>query len=184
VAGNRSDENGSLDAGAEKLRRFRYKTARKIREWGGAVLDTDGTVVFAAFGFPFGRPKGSVKNPLELACAFALAYSAEAGPSYSFGLDYGSCACLGGGGWGLSAFGPPVVRSRILSGLAPRYGAAILLPKTCADQLPGVVEKKLLGTLEDKQGGPGIPFVELIDWKSEALDKPPENSVSLTEQNS
>lgn len=164
-AENRSDKSGSLDTEAEELRRFRYNTARKIREWGGSVLDTDGTVVFAAFGLPFGKPRRSTKGPLELACAFALAYSAEAGQSYSFGLDYGSCACFGGGGWGLSAFGPPVVRSRILSGLAPRYGAAILLPRTCTDQLPGMVEKKLLGTLEDKQGGPGIPFVELIDWK-------------------
>lgn len=176
VAENRVDGNGSLGTEAEELRRFRYSTARKIREWGGTVLDTDGTVVFAAFGFPFGKTKGSQINPLERACAFALAYSAEEGRSYSFGLDYGPCACFGGGGWGPSAFGPPVVRSRILSGLASRYGAAILLPQACAEQLPGWVEKRFLGTLENKQGGPGIPFVELIDWKSEVQDEPPGNA--------
>jgi len=186
--GNQGDGSGSLATEAEELRRFRYKTGRKIREWGGAVLDTDGTVVFAAFGLPFGSSKGATGNPLETACAFALAYGAEAGSSYSFGVDYGPCACFGGGGWGLSAFGPPVFRSRILSALAPRYGATILIPEVWANQLPGVVEKKLQGTLEDKQGGPGIPFIELIDWKREppekALENAPENTESASPHNS
>jgi class 3 adenylate cyclase len=81
--------------------------------------------------------------------------------SWYFGIDTGECAFVWSALSGYAAFGPPVVRARLLSGLAPRYKGRFLISAAVNDSLRNVLVQKL-DSLKDKATGEKEVFYELL----------------------
>jgi class 3 adenylate cyclase len=85
--------------------------------------------------------------------------SAPEAKQWYFGLDTGEAAFTWSELNGYSAFGPPVVRARILSNLAPRYKARILLTERVIEKIESLPIRRLdtLAQQDQKEA-----FFELI----------------------
>jgi class 3 adenylate cyclase len=147
--------------GAREARAFRESVARHFRKAGGTIVGIDGDLVLAAFGSPPERiamrrlkpempyeddaeARGS-HSPAVKAVEFILDFLAGTpeAASWRFGIDTGDCAFAYSDLSGYSAFGRPVVRARILSNIAPRYKARILVTARVSEKIDGLLTRKL-----------------------------------------
>jgi class 3 adenylate cyclase len=159
---NQQDPRESLRA----IEAFRAEVVRTFSKAGGAIVGLDGDLVLVAIGSPLERigmnkmksempyedaagARGS-HSPAVKAVGFILEFLAAApaagspgSASWRFGIDAGECAFTYSALSGYSAFGPPTVRARILSGLAPRYNARILVTGAVSEKVDGMLTRRL-----------------------------------------
>ncbi|MDR2159623.1 MAG: hypothetical protein LBP23_06115 [Treponema sp.] len=148
------------------IRNFRDQAALLFRDAGGCVLGGGGDTVTACFGSPldqYGIPAGTagLDAPPSRAGAFVmeLLKNPAAAPWY-FGIDEGDCAFFRTPLSGYTAAGRPVVRARILAGLARRYHARVLVSDSVREKIRMPVRR--LHALGEKDGGGREPFYELM----------------------
>ncbi|MCL2319118.1 MAG: hypothetical protein FWC45_03455 [Treponema sp.] len=172
-AANRdSSESG---APAQGVLAFQEKVSEIFRHAGGTITGTEGDLVTACFGSPLERVfLGSKKEPspyegnihartmpalraVDLVSEIARdsRYS-----SWNFGLDMGSCTFSWTALSGYTALGTPVQRARVLSRLAGRYRARIIISTTVNEALPDLAVKKL-DVLKEAGAGGEEPFYQL-----------------------
>jgi hypothetical protein len=159
---------------------FREAVYRICSKAGAVIAGGDGDTVLIAFGSPLERicisrmkselpyeddiKARSSHNPAAKAVGFildVLSSSPEAAASWYFGIDTGDCAFRYSSISGYSAFGYPVIRARILAGLAPRYKARILVTGQVNEKLDGLLTRRL-DVLADKTGQERDLFYEVL----------------------
>ena len=112
---------------ARELKDFRERTGREIHRLGGTLLEVDGAVVIAAFGVPQDLEE-TPYIPARKACEAALSLiGPEAAEGDGCGIDLGECAFHHSEIGGRTAIGSPLIRARLISGLAVKYGSRILI---------------------------------------------------------
>jgi class 3 adenylate cyclase len=149
-----------LDSAGE-IRAFREAAARRFKNAGGVVVGINEDMVLIAFGSPLERaalrhgktetpyndtgqvPDG--RNPAARAAGFIsdLLKEVPEADAWRFGIDAGDCAFAYSELSGYAAFGRPVVYARILSGLASRYHARILVTARVSESIEGFLTRKL-----------------------------------------
>jgi class 3 adenylate cyclase len=155
---------------------FRNAVSRTFRKVGAVILGYEGDTVLVCFGSPLERIYlGQIKtetqygdeikarsnhHPAVKAMGFITellqpASGNSAVKSWRFGLDCGVCAFFWSEGTGYTAVGRPMIRARILSSLASRYRARILITDSIRERLNQPVRK--LHTLGE-QGGEGKEY--------------------------
>ncbi|GHV40208.1 hypothetical protein AGMMS49546_13640 [Spirochaetia bacterium] len=182
---SREDRANPL-AGAQAAEAFRKEASYSFKKAGGIIIGCDGDLVLGCFGSPLERiALGGMKaDPSSGAdpyarhthtpAARASAFIAEilAGPgdihspradaaSWCFGIDTGECAFGYMPISGYSAFGRPVVRSRILSSLAPRYNVQVVVSAAVSESLPDMPVRRL-NILKEQDGSKGEAFYQLV----------------------
>ena len=161
-------------SGAEASLTFREKAAESFRQAGGTIVGSEGDMVLACFGSPLerialgGRKASSPYTdnaharyaPAVRAIGFVTELlSREESSLWFYGLDIGECTFTWSPLSGYSAFGRPVVRARILAGLASRYHAQALITAQVNESLPDLPARKL-DILKTKDGTGGEVFYE------------------------
>jgi hypothetical protein len=147
-----------LDSAGE-VRAFREEAARRFKDAGGVVAGIEGDLVLIAFGSPLERAvmkqtEPSYDNdsrvpggysPEVRAAGFILELLKEVpeAAAWRFGIDTGDCAFAYSELSGYAAFGLPAARARILSGLASRYHARILITARVSENIDGFLTRKL-----------------------------------------
>jgi class 3 adenylate cyclase len=158
---------------------FRETAARLFKKVGGAVVGIDGDLALIAFGSPLERialrriktetpydddsqALGS-HSPEAKAVGFILDLLRETpeAAAWRFGIDVGDCAFAYSELSGYAAFGRPVVRARILSGLASRYHARILVTARVSENLDGFLTRKM-DAIADTAGNGKETFYEIL----------------------
>ncbi|MDR2786716.1 MAG: hypothetical protein LBB83_12475 [Treponema sp.] len=154
--------------GAVLLRNFRQVVFRHFSRVGGVFAGAEGDMVMIAFGSPLERvylnsAKSEVpyedeikahsnNSPASKAAGAVMDFAAHtSGETWYFGIDTGECAFAWTEPGGYTAFGSPLVRSKILAGLAPRYKAQILATTAVIEKIDGVISRKL-DVLREKSG--------------------------------
>jgi hypothetical protein len=168
---SREDKTGPLlsAAAAEK---FREEAAGVFKKAGGVIIGCDGDMVQACFGSPLERigmgPSQDpyaryTRTPAVRAVEFIadIAANIPKAASWRFGIDAGECAFGYLPVSGYSAFGRPVVRSRILSGLAGRYKTQTIVSESVNGELRDIPVRKL-NVLKEQDGGTGEAFYQLL----------------------
>jgi class 3 adenylate cyclase len=150
---------------------FREGAAEFFKKAGAVIIGAEGDLVLAAFGSPLERialeasKTGSPRRdgPLDREGRTPAARAAglitelvrtrKETASWRFGLDTGECAFSWSGLPGYTASGRPVVRARILSGLASRYKARALITEPVRAGLRDIPSRKLnvLASRGDKE---------------------------------
>ncbi|MDR0877486.1 MAG: hypothetical protein LBN21_05495 [Treponema sp.] len=170
---DRLDPPGAAKAVSE----FRKQVREKLLTAGGVVLCYEGDMVLGCFGSPLERISLDIRNhkssgvddaqslaanPAVKAGGFIaeLLQEKEPAASWRFGVDCGECVFSWTAGAGYTAVGRPVVRSRILSGLAPRYQARVLIGESVREHINLPVRK--LETLGGKGDIARESFYELL----------------------
>jgi class 3 adenylate cyclase len=171
---------------ARTIRAFRESVSRHFRKVGGAIVGIDGDLVLVAFGSPLerigmGRIKSetpyeddegarSSHSPAAKAVGFILDFLAGTPEtaSWRFGVDTGECAFGYSELSGYTVFGRPVVRARILSGLAPRYQARILVTARVSEKLEGMLTRKR-DAITDMGGKDREAFYEILTRSGASL---------------
>jgi hypothetical protein len=154
---------------------FQEKVSELFKKAGGTIIGTEGDLVTACFGSPLervylrGKKKASVyegninarTTPAALAVDFVseIAEKPECS-AWNFGLDMGACAFAWTALSGYFALGGPVQRARILSRLAARYNARVVISASVNEALPDLAVRKL-DVLKEKGGSEGEPFYRL-----------------------
>jgi class 3 adenylate cyclase len=136
---------------AGEIRAFREKAALYIKNAGGVIVGIEGDGVLFAFGSPLERiaqegvPDQDHHSPEARAIRFIrnLLRKVPEAAAWRFGIDAGDCAFGYSELSGYAAFGLPVVYARILSGLAARYHAHILVTARVTNGLNGLPTRKL-----------------------------------------
>ncbi|MDR1410959.1 MAG: hypothetical protein LBI91_01995 [Spirochaetaceae bacterium] len=166
--------------GAALLRNFRRAVFRHFARFGGVFTGAEGDLVMIAFGSPLERAYlNSVKSEVPYedeinahsnnspaskavgATMDLISHTPEG--DWCFGIDTGECAFVWAEPGGYSAFGSPLVRSKILAGIAPRYNARILATTAVIEKIDGVISQKL-DILKEKSGKQEA-FYKLITGK-------------------
>jgi class 3 adenylate cyclase len=170
------NQKNPLEA-APEIQRFRSDVARVFKNSGSAIVGCDGDLLLIAFGSPLERSAlhGMKKEmpyeddahtqvnhtPIAKAVGFIndIMNSAPEARNWYLGLDTGEVVFAWSELTGYSAFGPPVVRARILSNLAPRYKTRVLLTERVIEKIEGLPIRRLdtLAQQDQKE-----PFYELI----------------------
>jgi class 3 adenylate cyclase len=146
-------DKGSSLAGAQAARKFRNAAAEFFKRAGAVIIGVEGDMVLAAFGSPLERLSleqtksespykddpllRSPHNPAARAAGFVADLIAE-NPglkSWRFGLDTGECAFAWSTLSGYAAYGRPAVRARVLSSLAIRFRARVLITGAVNERL-------------------------------------------------
>ncbi|MDR0451043.1 MAG: hypothetical protein LBH26_07235 [Treponema sp.] len=165
----REDRAGPL-AGAAAVEKFREAAAQALKKAGGVVIGCDGDMVQACFGSPLERIGSAqdpyarhTRSPALRAVEFVagMAAGAPGAASWRFGIDAGECAFGYLPVSGYSAFGRPVVRSRILSGLTLRYKTRIIISESVNGELRDRPVRKL-DVLKEQDGSAGEAFYRLL----------------------
>jgi class 3 adenylate cyclase len=158
----RTSESGKdlLDIAGE-TRTFWETAARCFKKAGGAVVGTDEDLTLIAFGSPLERiamrriktetpydddgQAPGVHSPEAKAAGFILDLLKETpeAADWRFGIDTGDCAFGYSELSGYAAFGRPVARARILSGIASRCHARILVTAQVSEGIDGFLTRKL-----------------------------------------
>jgi class 3 adenylate cyclase len=164
---------------AEKIRAFRETAARCFKKAGGTVVGTDGDLILIAFGSPLERTamrRGKTETPYDddeqargshspeaKAVGFILDFLAETpeASDWRFGIDAGDCAFGYTELSGYTAFGRPMVRARILSGLTSRYHARILITARVSERIEGFLTRRL-DLITDIAGKEKEVFYEVV----------------------
>jgi hypothetical protein len=113
---------------------------------------------------PYADDSKSPGNPASRACGFIteLLKENETADAWRFGIDYGECVFAWTERTGYTAVGRAVVRSRILSGLAARYHAKVLVSDAVQERINLPVRK--LQTLGGKDESGRESFYELTGF--------------------
>ncbi|MDR0388194.1 MAG: hypothetical protein LBH57_09190, partial [Treponema sp.] len=146
---------------AGKIRAFQETAAGCFKKAGGAVVGIDGDLVLIAFGSPLERiairriktetpydddrqAPGS-QSPEAKAMGFILDLLKETPETvaWRFGIDAGDCAFGYSELSGYSAFGRPVAGARVLSTVASRCRARILVTARVSEGIDGFLTRKL-----------------------------------------
>jgi class 3 adenylate cyclase len=148
-------------ASADAIGAFRETAARIFKKAGGTVVGCDGDLILIAFGSPLERTamarmkaetpyEDDIRarfphNPVIKAAGFVsgLVSDTPESRSWRFGIDTGPCAFSYSPVSGYGAFGHPVIRARILSSLASRYKARVLVSSTAREKMEGLLVRKL-----------------------------------------
>ncbi|MDR1588107.1 MAG: hypothetical protein LBS57_11675 [Treponema sp.] len=170
-------EEPILAAGAAA--EFRNTVSRTFKKAGAAILGYEGDTVLVCFGSPLERIYlGQIKtetqygddlrarsnhHPAVKAMGFITELLQPASAdfpvkSWRFGVDCGECAFSWSEETGYTASGRPLVRARILSSLASRYRAKVLIADSVRERLNQPVRK--LHTLGEQDGGGKEYFYE------------------------
>jgi class 3 adenylate cyclase len=175
AAENRSEPRVS----AQAAEAFRKAVSKAFKNAGGTMVGCDGDLVLAAFGSPLerialGRIKTEVPyeddaqgrgnhSPAAKAVGFILELLREnpEAAAWRFGIDTGECAFAYSSLAGYGAFGPAAVRARLLSNLAPRYKARIMVTGGVSEKIEGIALRRL-DALPDGQGKDREVFYELL----------------------
>ncbi|GHU78029.1 hypothetical protein FACS189462_1560 [Spirochaetia bacterium] len=167
-------------AGAATAAAFREEASRLFKKAGGVIIGCDGDLVLGCFGSPLERTAlGGIKadpssepyalSPAASAASFitevladtAAAQDKAETASWCFGIDTGECSFRYLPVSGYSAFGRPVVRSRILSSLAPRYQVRVVVSAAVSESLSDMPVRRL-NVLKEQDGSEGEAFFQLI----------------------
>jgi hypothetical protein len=162
----REDREKSL-AGAEAVLTFWNQAAEVFKKSGAIITGCEDDLVLASFGSPLDRTTAIALSAVKAAGCIAGIIKTPECSSWRFGLDSGECAFTWAALSGYSAFGRPVVRARILSGLASRYKARVVVSVAISEALPDILTRKL-DVLKEKDGSGSAAFYEL---KIEAPDE-------------
>jgi class 3 adenylate cyclase len=170
------EDRTNPQAGAEASLAFKAAVADSFRQAGGAVVGSEAEMVLACFGSPLerialGRTKRSSPYgdhihakgaPAARAVSFISEFIRRKGADlWYYGLDTGECTFTWSAQSGYSIYGRPAVRARILSGLASRYHAQVLVTASVNEVLPDLPAKKL-DVLKERDGSGGEAFYELF----------------------
>ncbi|MDR0758638.1 MAG: hypothetical protein LBF74_00800 [Treponema sp.] len=167
-----------LDSAGE-IRAFREAAARRFKQAGGVIVGIDGDLALAAFGSPLERiafgisassagkdyddgPAPDHHSPEAKTVGFIVELLKEAPETaaWRFGIDSGDCAFGYSEISGYAAFGRPVVHARILSSIASRYHARILVTARVNDGITGFLTRRL-DVLANTAGKEKEPFYEI-----------------------
>jgi class 3 adenylate cyclase len=174
-----SESKDSPVMAALAVRKFRDEVSELFKNEGAVIIGSDGDLVLAAFASPLERsalrdagiahqymktPDDNEKvNPADKAISAVQAIlnmNIDVG-TWTFGIDIGECAFTYSDASGYSAFGHAVVKARILSSLAHKYNAKILISEnvTLRSKLP--IETRQLDILVERELGTKEAFFEL-----------------------
>jgi hypothetical protein len=169
------EDRDAPSGGAGSVLAFHRRAAEYFRKAGGAVIGCEGDLVLACFGSPLERialdakrknsPYRDTIHARSVPAIRAAGFIRELlklprTDSWHFALDSGECCFTWSGLSGYSAFGRPVVRARILSGLAARYKARVVLSSQVNGILTDMPARKL-DILREKNGE-SEAFYELL----------------------
>ncbi|MDR0451821.1 MAG: hypothetical protein LBH15_02115 [Treponema sp.] len=178
-----SGENrGSPKEGAALLRNFRQAVFRRFTRFGGVFVGAEGDLVMIAFGSPLERAclnsvrsevpyedelnAHSNNSPAAKAVGAVMDFITPAAKgNWYFGIDTGECAFIWAEPGGYTAFGSPLVRSKVLAGIAPRYRAGILVTSAVIEKIDGVISQKL-DVLKEKNGKQEAFYKLITDKKT------------------
>ncbi|MDR2136555.1 MAG: hypothetical protein LBO76_08070, partial [Treponema sp.] len=162
---------GGSQAGARAVEKFREEAAAVFKKAGGAVIGCDGDLVLACFGSPLERigmgpgrdPYARYsRTPALRAAEFVTEIAGqELAARWKFGIDTGECTFGYQSVAGYCGYGRPVVRARILSGLALRYKTCVLVSESVRAQIKDIPVRKLQ-VLKEQDGSGGETFYELV----------------------
>jgi len=154
---------------------FHEKAAELFRKAGGTVIGVEGDLVTVCFGSPLERvflggkrkisPYEDNIHALSAPAMRAADIVAEIAKrseclSWNFGIDLGKCTFAWTALSGYFALGYPVQRARILSRLAGRYEARIVISSQVNEALPDLAAKRL-DVLKGKDSPDGEPFYRM-----------------------
>jgi hypothetical protein len=155
----REDRENCL-AGAKAVLTFQNEAVDLFKKAGAIITGCEEDLVLAAFGAPLDKTTTIALSAAKAAACIAGILKRPECSSWRFGLDSGECAFTWSALSGYSAFGRPMVRSRILSGLAARYKARVVVTAAVSEALPDILTRKL-DVLKGKDGSGGAAFYEL-----------------------
>jgi hypothetical protein len=155
----REDRENSL-ASARAVLTFQNLAVQVFKKAGAIIAGCEGDLVLASFGSPL-ESVGVLSHSAAKAadCISALLKTPECS-AWRFGMDAGVCAFTWSPLSGYTAFGRPVVRARIISGLGPRYKTRVIVTASASEALPDIIARKL-DVLKEKDGSSGEAFYEL-----------------------
>jgi class 3 adenylate cyclase len=155
-------------AAARAIDKFREEAAAIFKKAGAVIVGCDGDLLLACFGAPLERiGTGPGRDPyvrysrtpaLRAAEFVAELAGQDAAARWKFGVDAGECAFGYLPVAGYRAYGRPVVRARVLSGLALRSRPQALVSESVRAQIKDIPVRKLRA---GKQDGEEI-FYELV----------------------
>jgi hypothetical protein len=159
-------------AGAAAVKEFRETAAHTLKKAGAVIIGCNGDLVQACFGSPLERiGAGPSQDPYAhysrtpavraVECIADIAANMPKAASWHFGVDTGECAFVYLPVSGYSAFGRPVVRSRILSGLTSRYKSRTIISESVNGELRDIPVRKL-NMLKEQDGSAGEAFYRLL----------------------
>jgi hypothetical protein len=154
------EDRGNCLAGARAALAFQNEAAVLLKKAGAIVTGCEEDLVLASFGSPLDRTTTMALSAEKAAGCIAGILKTSEWPSWHFGLDLGECAFTWSALSGYSAFGRPMVRSRILSSLASRYKARVVVTAAVSEALPDILTRKL-DVLKGKDDAGGAAFYEL-----------------------
>jgi hypothetical protein len=162
---------GDTLAGAQAVERFRETASVIFKKAGGVIIGCDGDLVLACFGSPLeriGMGPGQdpyvryAHTPALRAAEFVTELAGqEQAAQWKFGIDTGECSFAYQPVAGYCGYGRPVVRARILSGLALRYKTRALVSESVRAQIKDIPVRKLQ-MLKEQDGSGGEPFYGLV----------------------
>ena len=173
VAIKRSDSNITLDQSAGAVLDFQRAVSSLLKKAGGTIIGTEGNLVTVCFGSPLERAFLSEKlktspyensNTSPVLWAVDFVSTAATRPecaSWLFGLDTGNCVFAWTSFSGYFALGKPVQCARVLSRLAERYKAQVVISAAVCETLSDLPVKKL-DVFKGKDGNPGEAFFRLV----------------------
>ena len=158
VKNSAGPSGASVDSSARPVLGFQEKVSELFRKAGGTIIGADADMVTVCFGSPLERVflggKGKL-SPYEGHIHALAAPALRAADVVSeiarrpecsfwhFGLDLGNCTFAWTAISGYFALGSPVRKARILSRLAGRYRARIVISASVNESLPDLAAKKL-----------------------------------------
>jgi hypothetical protein len=155
------EDRGDLARGNAEARAYRERISAIFKKSGAAVLGGEGDTVYACFGSPLEQVYQNGGHPAAKAGSFIAELLKEKSPAndWYFGIAYGECCFFWEAGRGYTAFGRPMVRSRLLAGLNKRFGTHALISDPVREHLTLPVRR--LQSLGEKEGGREA-FYEII----------------------
>ena len=169
---SREDRDNPVNI-AKAAANFRSDVMRIFLKAGAAYIGCEGDAVLVCFGSPLERLyQSQVKHrhgnnhytqsshPVIKAIGFITELIPNAPLSWHFGIDFGECAFSWSKETGFIANGQPLVRARILAGLALRNKARIFLTNTVREKVDRPARK--LQVPGKKDTGAGEFFYELL----------------------
>jgi hypothetical protein len=176
--GNREDPK----EGIVLLHNFRRSACRYFIRHGGVFIGAGEDLIMIAFGSPLERAylnqmkhevpyedeinARSNNTPASKAVGAVMDLVEQSSKAdWYFGIDTGECAFTLTEPGAYTAFGSPVIRSKLLASIAPRYQSRILAASAVIEKIEGVISQKL-DVLKDKNGGQEA-FYKLLTGKKE-----------------
>jgi hypothetical protein len=155
----REDRENSL-AGARAVLAFQNQAVQVFKKAGAVISGCEGDLVLASFGSPLDGAAVLSHSAARAADCLSVLLKTPECSAWRFGMDAGVCAFTWSPLSGYSAFGRPVVRARIISGLGSRYKTRVIVTASASEALPDIIARRL-DMLKEKDGSAGEAFYEL-----------------------